>query len=118
MIEEKDLNELREGQLTGVTIGVGSMVLTFSNGSQILIQCPFERINGSDLQHGHGERLGSSTLLFDVLNHRVSSAEFDSESVLTISFDNALRIRILPEVNGFESYVVTTNFGQCPVMVC
>jgi hypothetical protein len=118
MIEEKDLNELRQSLFTGVTVGVGSMVLTFSNGVQILVQCPFERIDLSDLQHGHGEHLMSSPLLFDMLNHRVTGAEFDSESVLTVTFDNAPQLRIVPEANGFESYVVTTKFGQCPVMIC
>jgi hypothetical protein len=41
MITIDELSEFEQSIFTGV-VGVGSLVLLFSSGSRILIQCPFQ----------------------------------------------------------------------------
>jgi hypothetical protein len=36
--------------------------------------------------------------------------------VLSLCFSNEDNIRIIPEKNGFESYVITTSHGDYPVI--
>jgi hypothetical protein len=116
MIEEKDLAEFCATILTGVIVGIGSLVLLFANGAHVLIQCTFECIERGNVHLGHGEQVTDSSLLFEYLNHTVESAELENESVLILNFDDGKYLRIIPERNGFESYVVTTRFGICPVI--
>lgn len=117
MIDDRDLGELRHALLTGLTIGVGSIVLVFANGVQILIQCGFECAEGNEIRAGHGEDVASSPMLFGYLDCVVQDAVLDSDSVLTLQFEDGKSLRILPEGNGFESYVVTTRYGISPVVV-
>jgi uncharacterized metal-binding protein len=42
MITIDELSEFEQSIFTGVIVGVGSLVLLFSSGSRILIQCPFQ----------------------------------------------------------------------------
>lgn len=117
MIEDRDLAELCNTILTGVTVGVGSLVLLFSSGAQILLQCVFECTEGSIARSGHGENPNSSQILFGCLNHRVDVAVMDNNDVLILRFDDGMDLRIVPEQNGLESYVVTTRHGICPIVV-
>ncbi|WP_321941867.1 hypothetical protein [Paraburkholderia tropica] len=38
-------------------------------------------------------------------------------AVLTLSFGGSKFLRVVPERNGLESYVITTRYGICPVVV-
>ncbi|RKE24462.1 hypothetical protein B0G76_8350 [Paraburkholderia sp. BL23I1N1] len=116
MIEEKDLAEFCATILTGVTVGIGSLILLFASGAHVLVQCTFQCIERGNVRHGHGEQATDSSLLFEYLNHTVGSAEIDNESVLTLNFEDGKHLKIIPERNGLESYVVTTRFGVCPVI--
>ena len=117
MIEEKDLDELRHAIFTGLTVGAGSLVLHFSTGAQILVQCTFEIRRSGEVQYGHGEHMDSSPQLFGLINRKVSAASFDSSSTLSLGFDGGEALSIIPEQNGFESFVLTTKHGICPVTV-
>jgi hypothetical protein len=117
MIDEKDLAEFDAAIFRGVIVGIGSLVLLFAGGIEILVQCPFECTNGKDVHHGHGEQVADNVLLHDYLNHSVKDAKFDGESVLTLTFDDGKRLSIIPERNGLESYVLKTRFEICPVIV-
>ncbi|OZI32947.1 hypothetical protein CEG14_18915 [Bordetella genomosp. 1] len=117
MINEADLSELQSTVLTGVTVGIGSQILMFGNGATVLIQCPFKsEIQGKKL-HGHGERPHTSELLYDYLNHQVTSASLQDGGVLVLEFERRRWLRIVPERDGLEAYVISTRHGICPVAV-
>ncbi|PWW10042.1 hypothetical protein [Mangrovibacter plantisponsor] len=118
MITIDELKEFEQSILTGVIVGVGSLVLLFSSGSRIMIQCPFQCGKKSHLKSGHGEDLTTSILLFPTLNQKVESCPMLNGEILTICFSNENYIRIIPEKNGFESYVITTSLGDYPVIAC
>jgi len=117
MIEDRDLAEFCHTIFRGVTVGVGSLVLLFGSRAQVLIQCAFECVDGNSIRLGHSEDVKSSSILFDCLNHVVEGANLDHDDVLTLNFDDGKRLRIVPERNGLESYVITTRYGICPVAV-
>lgn len=117
MIEERDLAEFCDTIFSGVTVGIGSLVLLFVSGAQILIQCAFECIDADSSRFGHGEDASTSPILFDCLNHVVEAADIDHDGVMTLNFDDGRRLRIVPERNGLESYVITTRHGICPIAV-
>jgi hypothetical protein len=117
MINKIDLLELETAIFTGVTVGVGSQVLIFGNGVTVLVQCPFACEKLGKIQWGHGEQLGTSTLLFEFLNNRVESALLEEGYTLSLKFAEGSTLKIVPECNGLESYVVTTRFGINPVVV-
>lgn len=115
MLNAQDLEELSNTLLTGVTTGSGSIVLLFSNESQILIQCKFSLLVEGESRVGHGEEPGSSVVLFQELNQNVDRAILAENMVMELHFNNRDVLRIEPERNGLESYVVTTKHGICPI---
>jgi len=117
MIENMDLDELRQTQLTSVTVGLGSIVIQFGTGAHILVQCPFEVSDGGLHQSGHGETPSSAVVLFKLLNHRTDLVELDREKILCLHFEGDLTLRIVPKTDGLESYVLATRHGICPVIV-
>lgn len=117
MINKDDLAELDSTVLTGVTVGVGSQVLIFGNSATVLMQCPFiSEIAGRE-QQGHGEDVNTSELLFGYLNCQVTSASLEAGGALVLKFEGEKSLRIIPECNGLESYVISTRLGICPVAV-
>lgn len=117
MINEADLAELESTVLTGVTVGIGSQVLIFGNGATVLMQCPFTSEIQGQKQQGHGEDVHTSELLYDYLNNQVARASLEEGEVLNLEFEGKKFLRIVPECNGLESYVVSTRLGICPVAV-
>ncbi|MEE1926459.1 hypothetical protein V0R50_31055 [Pseudomonas sp. 148P] len=117
MINEADLAELNSTVLTGVTVGVGSQILIFGSSATVLMQCPFTSEIQGRKQQGHGEDVKTSELLFDYLNCQVASASLEEGGVLVLEFEGGKSLRVTPECNGLESYVVSTRFGICPVAV-
>lgn len=117
MIDDRDLSEFCHTILIGVTVGIGSLVMVFVSGAQILLQCTFECVDGDVVRSGHGEDVSTSPMLFGYLNHRIEVAAMDRDAVLTLNFDDGKSLRIVPERNGLESYVVTTRYGVCPIAV-
>ncbi|EMJ5807208.1 TPA: hypothetical protein ACSW2U_002920 [Enterobacter roggenkampii] len=118
MITNDELREFEQSVFTGIIVGVGSLVLLFSSGCRILIQCPFQCGGKKHLQNGHGENLATSVLLFPTLNQTVYSCSMLDDETLTLCFSNEDHIHIIPEKNGFESYVITTSRGDYPVIAC
>ena len=116
MITPSELYEFRQSFLTGITVGVGSLIFLFSSGVSILIQCPFKYGTPDHLLDGHGENLMTSVNLFSFLNHQVVIAEMSENSVFRLVFSNENEICIIPDNSGFESYVITTSQGHYPVI--
>lgn len=117
MPDNKDLMEFQSALLTGVTVGVGSQILVFDNGVTILIQCSYEFQWQGVIVVGHGEDVTAVTILFSLLNHRVMNVFMGDDGIMTLEFEDTMHLKILPERNGLESYVVTTRFGICPVIL-
>lgn len=116
MITQSELDELDQAIFTGITVGVGSLILLFSTGVTILVQCPFQCGRNDHLLAGHGEELMTSTLLFPFLNQRIKNVEMMDGSILKLVFHNVYEIYIIPDASGFESYVITTSQGAYPVI--
>jgi hypothetical protein len=110
-----DLISLKSSTFVGVLVGVGSIILHFSNGSSVLVQCPFEVFDGASSKAGHGEAPASSLLLFGLLNGRVDDASIDAKGRITFQFGASSSIRIVPDGSGYESYVLRTSKGTSPV---
>ena len=117
MIEQRDLAEFKSAILTGVIVGIGSLVLIFDNSVSVLIQCPFACGDEGALKYGHGEHLHSAVVIFELLNRRVKEAGLEKGEKLVITFDDRKLLEIIPEENGLESYVLTTRHGICPVSI-
>ena len=117
MIEQRDLAEFKSAILTGVIVGIGSLVLIFDNSVSVLIQCPFACGDEGALKYGHGENLHSAVVLFELLNRRVKQAGLEKGEKVVIAFDDRKLLEIIPEENGLESYVLTTRHGICPVSI-
>ncbi|WP_146189251.1 hypothetical protein [Pseudomonas protegens] len=116
MLEKDELLELQATDFVGLTVGVGSQILLFSNGSAVMLQCPFECEGKGGVALGYGESVLTAVLLFEFLNERLMEALFD-DGILTLVFGGGGRIRVIPDRNGLESYVVCTRHGVCPIMV-
>jgi hypothetical protein len=116
MITDAELHEFEQSIFIGVTVGVGSLVLLFSSGARVMVQCPFQCGEKEHLLIGHGEDLSTSNFLFPLLNQVVRRCSVLDGEILSISFDNERYIHIFPENNGFESYVITTRHGDYPVV--
>lgn len=117
MITDVELHEFEQSIFTGVTVGVGSLVLLFSSGARVMIQCPFQCWEKDRLLTGHGEDLSTSKFLFPLLNQVVRRCSVLDGEILSLFFDNEKYINIYPENNGFESYVITTSHGDYPVII-
>lgn len=116
MITENELHEFEESIFTGITVGIGSLVLLFSSGARILIQCTFRCEEANCCHEGHGEVTATSNFLFSYLNQKVESCSLLCGGILKLFFGNEKNIYIVPEKNGFESYVITTSQGDYPVI--
>jgi hypothetical protein len=110
-----DANSLVNSAFVGVLVGHGSMILHFSNGSSVLVQCAFEAYEGGLSQTGHGESAETSVFLFPLLNEQVASVGVDAVGQMTFDFGAGRKIRIIPHNSGLESYVLRTPKGSFPV---
>ncbi|WP_213739144.1 hypothetical protein [Bradyrhizobium sp. dw_411] len=110
-----DASSLATSAFVGVLVGFGSMILHFSNGSSVLLQCVFEVFDGRLLQSGHGASPGTSAILFEFFNEQVASVNVDTVGQLTFNFGVERGFRIIPDGSGFESYVLRTSKGVFPV---
>lgn len=116
MITKLELNELTASIFTGITMGVGSLVLLFSSGASILVQCPFRCEKEACVQFGHGEDILTSTLLFPYLNIKVQFAKMLDGEMIKIFLLNGCKVIIMPEVNDLDSYVISTQYGDYPLI--
>jgi hypothetical protein len=117
MINESDLAEMIPSALTGVTVGIGSQILLFGDAASVLIQCPFVCDINRVCSWGNGEDVATSPLLFDFLNLDVEGFSIDDFGVFTITFSTKMILKIVPEKNGLESYVVSTQRDIFPILV-
>lgn len=116
MITNDELLEFNKSIFTGVIVGVGSLVLLFSSGTRIMIQCPFQCGEKDHLIAGHGEDVMTSNLLFPLLNQKIESCTILDCEILKLSFSDQRDVYIIPESSGFESYVITTSQGDYPII--
>ncbi|MCT4713919.1 hypothetical protein MUA01_02775 [Enterobacteriaceae bacterium H18W14] len=116
MITNDELLEFNQSIFTGVIVGVGSLVLLFSSGTRIMIQCPFQCGQKAHLFEGHGEDVATSNLLFPFLNLKIKTCSILDGEILELAFGNQRYIYIIPESSGFESYVITTSRGDYPII--
>lgn len=93
----------------GVLVGVGSIVLNFTCGSRLLIQCPFEVYDGRNSSSGHGEALDTSPLLFGILNQPITDVRVGPQGETSWAFGAHKGIRVIPDNSGLESYVLSTS---------
>jgi hypothetical protein len=112
---QADSNSLTTSAFVGVLVGHGSMILHFSNGSSVLVQCEFEVFDGKLSRPGHGESAATSLILFEFFNEHVVSVSVDVVGQMTFSFGANRGFRIIPAGSGFESYVLQTQNGVFPV---
>lgn len=117
MINDSDLAEMIPCALTGVTVGIGSQILLFGDIASVLIQCPFVCEMNGVYKWGHGEDAATSPLLFDFLNLDMEAFSIDNFGVFTITFSTKMILKVFPEKNGLESYVVSTRRGIFPISV-
>jgi len=116
MITDNEICEFEQSIFTGVTVGIGSIILLFSSGARVLIQCPFECEQKEHSHMGHGEAVLTSSFLFPFLNKKVELCGFLNGETLKYPLD-VKGVYIYPERNGLESYVITTNQGDYPIVV-
>lgn len=109
-----DIGILGNTILVGILVGAGSLVLHFSDGSSLLIQCPFEAIAGRDATRGHGENPATAPALFRFLNEPVTGVAVSETGESTLRFRTG-SMRIIPDHSGLESYVLRTSRGVMPV---
>jgi hypothetical protein len=121
-LSETDLENLRADSksltastFVGVLVGFGSMILHFSNGSSILVQCGFEVFDGKLSQSGHGQSPGTSVILFEFFNEHVVNVSVDLVGQMIFNFGTDREFRIIPDNSGLESYVLRTPKGVLPV---
>jgi hypothetical protein len=121
-LSETDLENLRADSksltastFVGVLVGFGSMILHFSNGSSILVQCGFEVFDGKLSQSGHGQSPGTSVILFEFFNEHVVNVSVDLVGQMIFNFGTDREFRIIPDNLGLESYVLRTPKGVFPV---
>lgn len=116
MITNYDVKEFEMSIFTGVTVGIGSLVLLFSSGARVMLQCPFSCEINDQFNTGHGEEITTSHYLFPFLNHEVKFCVMLNDDIFSLCFGENKCIQIIPEGNGFESYVISTSYGEHPVI--
>ena len=112
---QPDLASLKTSIFVGVLVGAGSMILHFSNGATILVQCPFEVYDRGTSDVGDGVCSLTAVILFKFLNERVVDVDVDVNGKITFEFGPGRGIHIIPSGSGFESYVLRTSKGVAPV---
>jgi hypothetical protein len=117
MLDNQDLAEFQHAVLVRLDIDKWAVALQFSTSASVMLQCAFECEQGDSIAVGHGEEVDSSPLLFPFLDQQVSEATIDADWVLTLHFEDGKKLKIIPERNGLESYVVTTRHGICPILI-
>ena len=118
MLDDKEISELSGVLLVGVLTGAGSIALILSNQSQILVRCNFSvQTRDGEIEVGHGENPMSSVLIFPELNQSIERVYLSEEMDLFLRFSSQSILKIKPERNGLESYVVTTKHGVSPVLL-
>lgn len=120
MIENRDLDEIVGREISRVAINPNSVSVFFDNsdgrGGWLLVQCQFIfHVSGRDVI-GKATVPESSAALLGCVGRRVINALFDKSKVLKIYFENEQSLRIVPEKDGLESYVLHTQQGIVPVI--
>jgi hypothetical protein len=113
---QADLGGLTNSALVGVLVGYGSIVLNFSNGASLLVQCSFDANDGLVSCAGHGLSADTSTILFKFLNADIAGVNVNRAGQIDFDFGAGRCLRIIPDNSGFESYVLRTSKGVFPVI--
>ena len=121
MIPRNDLKILISSELTGICVNPSSISISFSEtdgGScgWILITCPFECVVNKANKSGHGADPDSAQHLIKFIKAKVTNVIYEENKKLVVHFSNETSIILIPEKNGFESYVLHTKEGILPVI--
>ncbi|WP_186162669.1 hypothetical protein [Burkholderia gladioli] len=120
MIEDRDLEEVVGRDIVGVMINPGSVSLYFNGddgrGGWILVQCRFVFQTAAGRIIGNAGFPEFSNSLLDCLKKKVVDADFDERKILTLNFENKQFLKLIPEKDGLESYVLHTAQGIIPVI--
>ena len=91
-------------------MGIGSILLRFlganSEGIDVAVTTKFEWRDHENHVFGDGTNPSTTAALFPLLNLTVIHAQQDELNVLQISFEGQKYLKIVPDKNGLESYVV------------
>lgn len=115
MITDFELASLKDRFLSGVLVGIGSLVLKFSDDAEISLSCPFALEDSDGRSTGHGEDPYSSGAMFQCLNKNVVRVIVSSFGALRISFEGGACLLLEPEDDGLEAYVVSIDGEVFPV---
>jgi len=120
MISKSDLNEVVGCEFVGININPASVSMSFNRsgceGGWILVQCPFT------LHDREGDASGSATVpesaapLLRCLQKVIIEANFDGSKVLTLFLNDGMFVRLFPDKDGLELYVLHTRRGILPVI--
>ncbi|MBY5967667.1 hypothetical protein [Halomonas denitrificans] len=116
-VDYEDVAEFENCALVGVTVGVGSFVLAFTNDNSIVMSCRFEMVANGCSFEGHGEEPETSRFLFGLLNGDVDSSSLLCDGSVVLLFSHGEELKIIPESNGLESFVISTKRGISPMIV-
>lgn len=108
-------SSLTGSALTEVSVGGASLALLFTNGSSLILQCPFEAYDSKSTNVGHGEQPVTSVALFPFLGKHVSDVSVDEYGKLTLEFGSGSGVRIKSSGTGYESYVLNAAGKVYPV---
>ncbi|KPB49615.1 Uncharacterized protein AC511_2021 [Pseudomonas coronafaciens pv. oryzae] len=61
--------------------------------------------------------MATSPLFFDFLNVDIERISIDEFAILTVAFNRGMILKIFPENNGLESYVINTPSDIFPVIL-
>jgi|SRR5258708_3874867 hypothetical protein len=120
MISKSDLDEVIGCELVGIKINPASVSMSFNRsgreGGWILVQCRFTLRDSDGDAGGSAIVPESAAPLLRCLEKVIVDANFDGSKVLTLFLDGGMFVRLLPEKDGFESYVLHTRRGIVPVI--
>jgi len=120
MISKRDLDEIVGCEVVRIDINPASVSMSFNRrgreGGWILIQCRFSLSDSDEDSSGTASVPESAASLLRCLKQIIADAHFDESKALTLFLENGMIVRLLPEKDGLESYVLHTRRGIVPVI--
>jgi hypothetical protein len=102
MIDHRDLEPYLGATLTGVLVGIGSIVLNFGNDTSVTLMGEFTVTREAIVSRGTAERPDTALYLLRALNSSVSQAGSDNEHLLWLQMTNGDRVAALADRSGYE----------------
>jgi hypothetical protein len=120
MITKNDLGEIIGREITGIMINPASVSLSFNKsnevGGWILMQCRYLLRSDNIDFDGDATVPQSAQALLHCLRRKITNASFDEAKVLTFFFSDGQFLKLIPQKDGLESYVLHTRQGIVPII--